>query len=205
MTNVYDTIGSGYDSHRSDIGVCDVVDLAEQMSSSLHVLDLGCGTGHPIAIRVAPLVTRYLGIDNSEPMLRAYRKSVPEAECQFLDMEQIETIGGNSDIIFSWGAICHLPVNRQASTLTGASRLLNKHGYLMFTGGEEPGHCKGSIGPYKNVIDHYSMGKDGYKELLAVNGMTLVRAEIREGNNFTYLFEKMPNKSVAQRRGKPRA
>ncbi len=50
------------------------------MGDGLTVLDLGCGTGYPIAVRVARRVSRYLGIDNSEAMLSAFRRNVPLAE-----------------------------------------------------------------------------------------------------------------------------
>ncbi|MCT0224896.1 hypothetical protein [Synechococcus sp. CS-1328] len=83
--------------------------------------------------------------------------------------------------------------------------LLGAGGCLLFTGGEEPGQCKGSIGPHVNAIDHYSLGRAGYTALLAANGMKEVWAEAREDGNFTYLYKKMPNNSVARRRGKSRA
>ena len=55
MMSVYDKLGSKYDSHRSDVGARDVLGLVNEMGGSLNVLDLGCGTGHPIAIQVAPV------------------------------------------------------------------------------------------------------------------------------------------------------
>lgn len=194
--NIYDKIGGEYDTHRGDIGTRDVLELVCQMGDGLHVLDLGCGTGHPIAMRIAPLVSRYLGIDNSEAMLSAFRQNVPEAECACLDMTRIEGVGGGWDVIFSWGAMCHLPVAQQTTSLVAAVRLLNTGGRLMFTSGPEPGRCKGSVGPHINVIDHFSMGQVGYTELLTAHGMTMVWAEPREAGNFTYLYEKVSNNGV---------
>ena len=196
--NVYDELGSEYDRYRSEVGVRVVLDVVHEMGGSPHVMDLGCGTGYPIAVRVAPLVSTYLGVDNSEPMLSAFRKNVPEAECRLLDMSDIESIGGAWDLIFSWGSLCHLSIDRQSSILACAAQLLNPDGQLMFTGGEESGQCKGSVGPHVNAIDHYSMGKTGYAELLAANGMKELWAEAREAGNFTYLYKKMPSKPDAR-------
>jgi len=154
-------------------------------------MDLGCGTGHPIAVRAAPRVSRYLGIDNSEPMLSAFRKNVPGAECRLLDISHLDIVGGAWDFIFSWGSLCHLPIDRQRNALTCAAQLLPAGGRLLFTGGEEPGQCKGSVGPRVNVIDHYSMGRTGYAALLTANGMKEVWAEPRDAGNFAYLYEKM--------------
>ncbi len=194
--SVYDELGSDYDRYRSEVGARVVLDVVHEMGAGLRVMDLGCGTGHPIAVRVAPLVSTYLGIDNSEPMLAVFQKNVPEAERRLLDMSNLESIGGSWDLIFSWGSLCHLSVDRQTSALARAAQLLNPNGRLMFTGGEEPGQCKGSVGPHVNVIDQFSMGKAGYTELLAANGMTAVWAEPREAGNFTYLYEKTPNNGV---------
>ena len=188
--SIYDRIGGDFDNYRSGVGASDVVGLVHEMGAGLRVLDLGCGTGHPIAVSVAPLVSRYLGIDNSAPMLAAFRRNVPEAESRLIDMTQLENVGGEWDIIFSWGAICHLPVSGQCATLVAATHLLKTGGRLLFTGGPEPGRAKGSVGPHVNVIDHFSMGKSGYDDLLTANGMTQVWAEQREAENFTYHYRK---------------
>ena len=74
--NVYDELGGEYDRYRSEVGAHVVLEVVHEMGEGLHVMDLGCGTGHPIAIRVAPLASRYLGVDSSAPMLSAFRTNV---------------------------------------------------------------------------------------------------------------------------------
>jgi SAM-dependent methyltransferase len=185
---IYDRIADDYDTYRSEIGARDVLLLVQAMGSGLAVLDLGCGTGYPIAKRVAPRVSRYLGIDRSEAMLSAFRRNVPQAECACLDMTAIGRLDGGWDLIFSWGAICHLPIEAQTETLIAATRLLAAAGRLLFTDGQAPGQCKGSVGPSVDCIDHYSLGRSGYTDLLTGNGMRLLAAESREAGHFVYLF-----------------
>lgn len=148
-----------------------VLDVVAELGGNLHVMDLGCGTGHPIAARVAPLVSRYLGVDTSDAMLVAFPNQVPQAECRLLDMARIQSIGGTWDLIFSWGFLCHLSIHRQSRTLVAAARMLKAGGRLMFTCCEDSGQRKGSVGPHIDAIDHYSTGKSGYSSLLFANGM----------------------------------
>lgn len=198
---IYNRIADEYDRHRREIGARDLLSLVEAMGKGLNVLDLGCGTGHPIAVGLVPRVSRYLGIDNSEAMLAVFRRNLPEAECACLDMTEIERLGGGWDLIFSWGALCHLPAEAQARTLSAAAGLLNPGGRLLFSSGEALGQCKGSVGPYRDVIDHLSLGQAAYTDLLSANGMRILSAEPREGGHFTYLYQKVPAGSPRQGRG----
>jgi SAM-dependent methyltransferase len=193
IMNVYDHIGGEFDKYRSEIGLCDVLALIDEMGRDIHVLDLGCGTGHPIAVRIAPMVSRYLGVDNSAPMLDAFKQNAPAVECRLLDMALVARVGGCWDLIFSYGAICHLSRDGQVAALTAISGLLKSGGRLLFTGAEQEGHCTGSVGPYVDVIDHYSLGRAGYAALLEKSGMRQLWAEARDGGNFTYLYEKGAN------------
>jgi SAM-dependent methyltransferase len=49
---IYERIGSNYDDYRNAIGAQDVLSVLQEMGDPLRlrVLDLGCGTGHPIAV-----------------------------------------------------------------------------------------------------------------------------------------------------------
>jgi len=104
--SLYNRIADDYDTYRSAIGARDLLSLVEAMGDGLTVLDLGCGTGHPIAARLAPRVSRYLGIDNAQAMLAVFRRNLPQVECMCLDMSEIARLGGGWDLIFSWGALC---------------------------------------------------------------------------------------------------
>lgn len=190
--SIYDRIADDYDTYRSAIGARDLLSLVEAMGDGLSVLDLGCGTGHPMAACLAPRVSRYLGIDNAQAMLSVFRRNLPQVECRCLDMSEIARLGGGWDLIFSWGALCHLPAEAQVRTLSAAAGLLNPGGRVLFTSAEAPGQCQGSIGPYREVIDHLSLGKAAYTEVLSANGMRLLSAEPWEAGNFTYLYQKGP-------------
>ena len=188
--SIYDKVGSTYDSLRSEnIGVKDILHEVNIMGSEIKVLDLGCGTGHPIAKVISPIVMEYCGIDNSQPMLDAYLKNVPNADCRLLDMSDIDQISGKWDFIFSWGAICHLPLEFQKKTMMAVSNLLKPEGCFLFTGGKEVDECTGKVGEY--TVYHYSMGESAYKKFLSDQGMDFIKASFSEGSNYVYVFKKI--------------
>ena len=186
--SIYNKVGSTYDSMRSNVGVKDILHEIKVLGSNIKVLDLGCGTGHPIAKAVSPIVKAYCGIDNSQSMLDTYLKNVQNADCKLLDMPDINQISGKWDFIFSWGAICHLPLELQKKTMIAASNLLKPEGRFLFTGGREAGDCTGKVGKY--TVYHYSMGRSAYTDFLKEQNMELIDARFSEGEFYVFKFRK---------------
>lgn len=186
--SIYDKVGSTYDSMRSNVGVKDILHEVDILGNEIKVLDLGCGTGHPIAKAVSPNVKEYCGIDNSQPMLDTYLKNVHNADCKLLDMPDINQISGEWDFIFSWGAICHLPIELQKKTMIAVSKLLTPEGRFLFTSGQEADECTGTVGKY--AVYHYSMGRSAYIEFLTEQSMEFIDASFSEGDFYVYKFRK---------------
>jgi cyclopropane fatty-acyl-phospholipid synthase-like methyltransferase len=186
--SIYDKVGSTYDSMRSNVGVKDILHDVKALGDSIKVLDLGCGTGHPIAKSISPIVNKYCGIDNSQPMLDAYLKNVQNADCKLLEMSNINQIPGKWDLIFSWGAICHLPIELQKKTMIAAANLLKPEGRFLFTSGQETDECTGKVGKY--TVYHYSMGRSAYTGFLKEQNMELIDSGFSEGDFYVYRFRK---------------
>ena len=186
--SIYDKVGSTYDSMRSNVGVKDILLEVKVLGKNIKVLDLGCGTGHPIAKAVSPIVDKYCGIDSSQPMLDVYLKNVQNADCKLIDMPSIDQIQGKWDFIFSWGSICHLPIELQKKTMIAVSKLLKPEGRFLFTSGQDADECTGKVGKY--TVYHYSMGKSAYIEFLKEQNMKLIDASFSEGDFYVYRFIK---------------
>lgn len=95
MKNSYDLIADKWHAYSRDPGYIEralgyVDQILRDVPANATVLDLGCGTGIPIAKHIVEKGYRVLGVDQSMKMLEIARREVPGAEFIHGDMVQIE-------------------------------------------------------------------------------------------------------------------
>lgn len=81
--------------------------VLEGLPSGARVLDLGCGTGNPIAKYIVQKGFRVVGVDQSKKMLEIARKEIPEAEFIHADMVEIEFAHRFAAAV-AWDSVFHL-------------------------------------------------------------------------------------------------
>src|ERR1700741_34069 len=91
MQNSYDQIAEQWHSQIRGQAYIDhvlrYVDLAvADLQPGARVLDLGCGTGQPVAKYLVEKGFRVTGVDESHKMLEIAKREVPEAEFIHSDM-----------------------------------------------------------------------------------------------------------------------
>jgi SAM-dependent methyltransferase len=72
------------------------------------VLDLGCGTGNPIARHIIDRGFRVVGVDQSQKLLAIARTVVPEAELIHADMMDVQLTKTFAAAI-AWDSVFHVP------------------------------------------------------------------------------------------------
>jgi SAM-dependent methyltransferase len=87
--------------------------VLEGLPPQARVLDLGCGTGNPIARHIIDCGFRVVGVDQSTKLLEIARTVVPEAELIHADMVDIQFTETLAAAI-AWDSVFHLP--REAHT-----------------------------------------------------------------------------------------
>lgn len=112
MENSYDQIAEQW--HSNDRGqaylnrVLGYVDLVlAGLPPGARVLDLGCGTGQPIAKHIVKRGFRVVGVDQSAKMLEIARKGIPEGEFVQGDMIAVALEQGFAGAV-AWDSIFHL-------------------------------------------------------------------------------------------------
>jgi SAM-dependent methyltransferase len=102
-----------------------------------HILDLGCGTGLPIARYVLDQGYRLTGVDSSAVMLRLARTHCPEADFVAGDMVAVE-LAGPYDGMVAWDSIFHVPKAQHGQLFHTLARWLVPHAPLLLSlGGSE--------------------------------------------------------------------
>jgi cyclopropane fatty-acyl-phospholipid synthase-like methyltransferase len=95
MQNSYDRIAEQWHSNfrgqtyvNRTLGYVDKI--LEGLPPQAKVLDLGCGTGNPIAKHIIERGFRVVGVDQSKELLKIAKNVVPEAELIHADMVEIQ-------------------------------------------------------------------------------------------------------------------
>lgn len=112
--------------------------LLETASAGGSVLDLGCGTGKPIAKYIESLGYKIVGVDASVKLLEMARLEMPTQQWIHSSIEDF-----NSDKQFAavvcWDSMFHLPREMHKGIFKNIHSLLNASGRLMVSSGGDVG------------------------------------------------------------------
>ncbi|ORX02768.1 class I SAM-dependent DNA methyltransferase [Mycobacterium szulgai] len=135
------------------------------------VLDVGCGSGAPIARHLAEHGCQLTGVDASSAMITISAKRLPEHQWHVGDMRTL-ALGQRFDGIIAWDSFFHLPQAGQRAMFPIFSAHAAPGAALMFTSGPSAGE---QIGSYRGEpLFHASLDADEYRELLHDNGFGVI-------------------------------
>ncbi|WP_282153311.1 class I SAM-dependent DNA methyltransferase [Ruegeria atlantica] len=152
-----------------------------------HVLDLGCGTGDPIARWFMAEGFDVTGVDFSAAMLNIAKERWPDGDWRKADMRDFE-LDQQFDGIIAWNSFFHLTADEQKGCITRMARHLHNGGMLMLTVGPRAGEVSGTVG--SELVYHASLSPAGYAACLEENGLQLTGflAEDPETQSHTVLM-----------------
>lgn len=136
------------------------------------VLDIGCGSGAPMARYLIQNGCGVTGVDTSLPLLARARESFPEQRWIAADMRQMPVVGPFHGLL-AWHSFFHLSPEDQRPMFATFRRLAAPGAVLMFTSGTRLGEviCQFEGKP----LYHGSLDTSEYQELLSANGLAVVR------------------------------
>jgi predicted TPR repeat methyltransferase len=149
-----------------------VIDFAGKVKPKGKILDIGCGTGFPLAHYLSEKVFFITGIDAAEKMIDiAHSLSIPNTQfsvCDFLKFTTTETFDG----ILAWDSLWHFPKDKQADIYVKLGKMLNIGGYLLFTHGDADGE---HTSPMMGASFYYSaLPKEIVCQILEENGFEII-------------------------------
>ena len=135
-----------------------------------HVLDLGCGTGEPIARWFLAEGFDVTGVDWADAMLEIARSRWPDGDWRKGDMRSLD-LGQQFDGLVSWDAFFHLTPDEQRAAIPRLGQHLKVGGSLLITVGPEAGEVTGQVGG--QPVYHASLSPGEYAGLLETHGLRL--------------------------------
>ncbi|MDP1616324.1 class I SAM-dependent methyltransferase [Phenylobacterium sp.] len=137
-----------------------------------RVLDLGCGSGSPIARRLIAQGCAVTGVDGSADLIAVCKAAFPEHTWRVGDMRLTE-IDQTFDGVLAWDSLFHLAHDEQRRMFDVFRRHCGPNAALMFNSG--PAHGE-AIGVFQGEpLYHASLDPAEYRSLLAEHGFEVVR------------------------------
>lgn len=166
--------------------------MLESLPKGASILDLGCGTGEPIAKFFIEHGHKVTGIDGSRKMIEFCQKRFPEMTWIVGDIRGVD-LRKEFDAVIAFGsAFLHFSAREQRSMFPIVSSHCKVGGLLLFSSGDREGEEYGTMGGYK--FYHASLAPDEYKDLLEHHGFKIVLNRIADpecGGQSIWLTEKV--------------
>jgi SAM-dependent methyltransferase len=137
-----------------------------------RVLDLGCGTGLPIARYLVDRRSQVTGVDGAPAMVKLFEANVPGAKAVLEDMRNL-ALGAKFDGILAWNSFFHLTQADQRAMFAVFAAHAAPGAALMFTSGHRAGSVIGQAGGAP--VYHDSLDPEEYRALFAAHGFTELR------------------------------
>jgi cyclopropane fatty-acyl-phospholipid synthase-like methyltransferase len=159
----------------------------DSLAPGASVLDLGCGSGSPVARHMAGRGLRVTGVDSSPTMISLCRSRLPDHEWILADMRGL-SLGRRFDGILAWDSFFHLDHDAQRRMFSVFAKHACEGAMLMFNSG--PDHGEG-VGEYRgDPLYHASLHPAEYKALLDQFGFEVIAHavnDVRAGGRTVWL------------------
>ena len=136
-----------------------------------RVLDLGCGSGKPLADYFLTQGAELVGVDFAPAMIELARQHYPDADWIVADMTALPDLGV-FDAIVSWDGFFHLSPDQQRASLPRILAMLKPQGRLLLTVGPGAGEVDGRVDGEQ--VYRASLSIEEYCDFLEQAGTRLV-------------------------------
>lgn len=141
------------------------------MTDGAAVLDLGCGSGEPVARFLIETGHRVTGVDSSVTLIGLCRSRFPTQNWLVADMREL-CLGRRFGGIIAWNSFFHLTPDDQRALWAVFRAHAEPGAALIFTSGPQAGEA---IGEYQGeALYHASLDPADYEALADAHGFDVV-------------------------------
>lgn len=131
--DAYNTIAEKFDQTRKKYPWQEFFEFRQYLKSGTQILDLGCGNGRLLSV-LTDMHINYLGIDNSDELLKKAQTNFPQARFELNDITNYQILPQNFEVIFLLAVLHHIPTwEMRYNLLKRINHGLKPKGYLMMT------------------------------------------------------------------------
>lgn len=172
----YNTCAAAYEQARRETVHPEIKWLKNQLPNRAHVLDIGCGSGLPVARELAKrfIVT---GVDISAEQIRRARENARHAEFFHSDIMALDFPAASFDAIVALYVIFHLPRGEHNRLFRNIRRWLKPGGCLLATLAQEPEEAYTESDFFGVEMFWSNYGMTEYRVMLAEAGFEIVSAD----------------------------
>ena len=135
------------------------------------ILDIGCGSGEPVAAYLIGLGYALTGIDSSGILIALCRERFPAGDWRVGDMRTL-SLGMRFEGLIAWHSFFHLPMAEQRLMFPRFAAHAAPGAMLMFTSGPGEGIAMGEF--EGEPLFPASLGAEEYRHLLEDNGFAVL-------------------------------
>ena len=161
------------------VGVATVLQWARSLRPAGEVLDLGCGSGVPVAAALARAGFTVFGVDASPTLLAMFRKRLPQSVVACEAVEHSRLFDRPFDGVLAIGLVFLLPEATQRALLHRIAGVLRPGGRFLFTA---PAQACTWIDVLTGRVS-VSLGAAAYAAVFADAGLEPVATCLDEGGN----------------------
>lgn len=179
LAKQYDQMAQSYNDDRHLFNnKSQLIKLGELVKEGDRVLDVGCGSGIPVAKYFADLGCETIGFDLSKEMILLARENVPEGEFFQADLQVVEFPPSTFDLVVSFYCIFHIEKKRQGEVFQKFYEYLKHDKCAYFTlAGEKYTNKKefqGTMKFGKHVLPYAHFSEEQYREMLTKTGFDIL-------------------------------
>ena len=185
----YDSIAQAFadmrDSFNTEKKYLDL--FLEHLKERKDVLDVGCGSGHPIASYLIQNGCNVTGVDSSKELLSIAKSKCPAMKQIYGDVRTVN-INQKFDGIIEWWCLFHLPKEDHKKMIARFASWLNKDGILEFTTGDSE-YAASDSAMLNTELSFYSLDPIAYEQCLKRNGFKVLLREHDQEQHLVWIAQ----------------
>ncbi len=188
----YDLIASAYAEIRNSFATeQQYLDLLmNYLKPNSHILDIGCGSGFPIASYLLQHEFQITGIDGSKELLKIAKIKYPPMKTVCGDIRTLE-LNEKFDAVVEWWCLFHIPQQDHEKMILRFANWLKPNGILEFTTGDQEYEGKNS-NMLNQELSFYSLDPKQYEKYLHNAGFKILLCESDQDQHLVWIAKYEP-------------